>query len=48
MSRHQWLITCSLDQIIKFWDLNAGVFNGPSYTLYEHEEGILSADLHPT
>lgn len=48
LSKNQWLITCGLDQIIKFWDLNAGVQGGPTHTLYEHEEGILSADVHVT
>jgi WD40 repeat protein len=46
--REDWLITCSLDQMIKFWDLNSGAINEPQFVLYEHEEGILSADMHPT
>lgn len=32
--------------MIKFWDLNQGSLQEPSFVLYEHEEGILSADLH--
>jgi WD40 repeat protein len=47
LCKGSWLITCSLDQIIKFWDLAKGVSAGPAFTLYEHEEGILSAALHP-
>ena len=46
LSRGQWLITGSLDTIIKFWDLNQGAQEVCSF--YEHEEGILSGDLHPT
>jgi hypothetical protein len=34
--------------MIKFWDLNSGAINEPQFILYEHEEGILSADMHPT
>lgn len=34
--------------MIKFWDLNSGTINEPQFILYEHEEGILSADMHPS
>lgn len=48
MNKNQWLITCGLDSIIKVWDLNLGCSQGPTHTLYEHEEGILAADVHPS
>ena len=41
------LITVSLDQLMKFWDLNQGQIREPTFIMYEHEEAILSACLHP-
>ena len=30
------------------WDLQSGNFKEPTYTIYDHEEEILSACMHPT
>ena len=42
------LISCSLDQLMKFWDLSQAKISEPISVQYEHEEAIYSADLHPT
>lgn len=46
--REDVLITSSLDAILKFWDLTQAQIREPIFTQYEHEDAILSADLHPT
>jgi WD40 repeat protein len=48
MFKDDILITCSLDYLIKFWDIKSGQVREPSKILYEHEGPIFSADLHPS
>lgn len=33
---------------MKFWDVNLVQIKEPIFVMYEHEEAIYSADLHPT
>lgn len=48
MFKDDILITCSLDYMIKFWDLKSGQMKEPWKVSYDHEGKILSADLHPS
>jgi len=33
---------------MKLWDLGSGNFKAPAYTIYDHEEEVMSACMHPT
>ena len=41
------MITCSLDQTIKIWNLEKTDFKTPEKTLYDHEEEIIAAVVSP-
>ena len=41
------LISCSMDQSIKIWDLKQQYYEDDPATLYDHDDEVISADIRP-